>query len=118
MALALLLRNGPKRTGSVVSALVVIAWVLPEIVAAFTLYAFFSSEGTLNTALGWLGLDGPSWLIRFPMFSVILANVWRGTAFSMMVYNAALNEVPPEITESAQIDGANALQRFCASPCR
>jgi multiple sugar transport system permease protein len=112
MALALLLRSGPKRLGSVVSALVVMAWVLPEIVAAFTLYAFFSSEGTLNTALGWLGIDGPSWLILFPMLSVILANVWRGTAFSMMVYNAALAEVPPEITESAQIDGANTLQRF------
>ncbi len=43
------------------------------------------------------------------MLSVILANVWRGTAFSMMVYNAALQRGAPEITESAEIDGANAL---------
>lgn len=46
------------------------------------------------------------------MLSVILANIWRGTAFSMMVYNAALSEVPPELTEAATIDGAGAWQRF------
>ncbi len=116
MAVALLLRNGPRRLGSVVSGLVVTAWVMPEIVAAFALYAFFSTDGTLNAALaaafGWAGLGGTTWLISFPMFAVILANIWRGTAFSMMVYNAALAEVPPEIMESAQIDGATGLQRF------
>ena len=82
MSLALLVRNGPRRTGSVVSALVVAAWVLPEIVAAFTLYAFFATDGTLNTVIGWFGLDGPTWLISFPVLAVVLANVWRGTAFS------------------------------------
>jgi len=116
MAVALLLRNGPQRLGSLVSALVVTAWVMPEIVAAFALYAFFSTDGTLNALLGagfgWAGLGGTTWLISFPMFAVILANIWRGTAFSMMVYNAALAEVPPEIMESAQIDGATGLQRF------
>ena len=112
MALALLLRaaNGPVR--SVVSAIVVVAWILPEIVAAFALYAFFSSTGTLNIALGWLGLEGDAWLITLPMLAVTLANVWRGTAFSMMVYSAALSEVPPEITEAAEIDGASGPQRF------
>ncbi len=112
MALALLVRNGPKRLGSVVSSLVVTAWVLPEIVAAFTLYAFFATDGTLNEMLGWLGLDGPTWLITVPLLTVILANVWRGTAFSMMVYSAALAEVPPDLTEAAEIDGAGWWQRF------
>jgi multiple sugar transport system permease protein len=43
---------------------------------------------------------------------VILANIWRGTAFSMMVYRAALSEVPAEVDEAAQIDGAAGWQRF------
>ncbi|MFT4307635.1 MAG: sugar ABC transporter permease [Microbacterium sp.] len=112
MALAVLTRTGTKILASIVSTLVVVAWVLPEIVAAFALYAYFSSDGTLNAFLGSIGLGGVSWLIDYPMLSVILANVWRGTAFSMLVYNAALAEVPPEVHEAAQIDGANSVQRF------
>lgn len=112
MALALLLQAASRPVRSVVSTIVVVAWVLPEIVAAFALYAFFSGTGTLNIALGWLGLEGTSWLIVLPILAVTLANVWRGTAFSMMVYSAALAEVPPEITEAAEIDGASGPQRF------
>lgn len=112
MALALLLRATARPLRAVVSAVVVVAWVLPEIVAAFALYAFFSTDGTLNQVLGWFGLEGPTWLISVPMLAVILANIWRGTAFSMMVYDAALAEVPPDVTEAAAIDGATGPQRF------
>lgn len=112
MLLAVLIRNAVKPLRSLVGGLVVLAWVLPEIVAAFALYAFFQTDGTLNTFLGWFGLEGTSWLYYFPLLSVILANIWRGTAFSMMVYNAALAEVPPELIEAATIDGAGAWQRF------
>lgn len=112
MLLAVLLRSAVKPMRSIVGGLVVLAWVLPEIVAAFALYAFFSKDGTLNVMLGWVGLGGTAWLYYFPMLAVILANIWRGTAFSMMVYNAALAEVPPELTEAAEIDGANAWRRF------
>ena len=108
----LLLRSAVKPLRSLVGGLVVLAWVLPEIVAAFALYAFFSTDGTLNAMLGWFGLEGTSWLYYFPLLSVIVANIWRGTAFSMMVYNAALAEVPPDLTEAATIDGAGAWQRF------
>lgn len=46
------------------------------------------------------------------MLIVIIANIWRGTAFSMMVYSAALADVPPEITEAAQMDGASGIKRL------
>lgn len=112
MTLAVLMRHAPRPLPSLVGGIVIVAWVMPEIVAAFACYAFFSSDGTLNALLGAVGLPEPSWLLTFPMLAVILANVWRGTAFSMMVYHAALSEVPPDVIESAQIDGAGALQRF------
>lgn len=112
MGLALLMQISPKGIANVVGGIVVISWVLPEIVAAFALYAFFSTDGTLNTMLAAVGLSGPTWLLTFPMFSVIMANIWRGTAFSMMVYGAALGDVPPDITEAAMIDGAGPRQRL------
>ncbi len=46
------------------------------------------------------------------MLAVILANVWRGTAFSMLVYPAALSDVPPELQEAAEVDGASVWQRL------
>lgn len=112
LALAMLLRvaNGPIRF--LVSTLVVGAWIMPEIVASFAAYAFFAKTGTLNAMLAGIGVAGPSWLYTFPMLSVILANIWRGTAFSMLMYSAAINDVPPEITESAEVDGATGWQRL------
>lgn len=112
MALALLMRSGSRWVSVLVSTFVVGAWVLPEIVAAFASYAFFSQHGTLNAILAVFGITGPSWLFAFPMLSIILANTWRGTAFSMLVYSAALQEVPPEITEAAEVDGASGVKRF------
>lgn len=112
MVLAVLMRHCARPLASLVGGIVVVAWALPEIVAAFACYAFFASEGTLNSMLSVIGLEGPKWLLVFPMLSVILANVWRGTAFSMMQYNAALAEVPPEVKESAAIDGASTAQTF------
>ncbi len=113
LALAMLMSKAPKILSTLVGGVVVIAWVMPEIVAAFALYAFFSTDGTLNTLLSYIGLGGTTWLLTFPMFSVIMANIWRGTAFSMMVHSAALAEVPPEIQEAAKVDGARSWQRFC-----
>lgn len=112
MGLALLMTHSNKAVVTLTGAVVVTAWVLPEIVAAFAMYAFFVDAGTLNQMLGFIGITGPNWLFALPMFSIILANVWRGTAFSMMVYRAALDDVPLEITEAAQIDGASAVQRL------
>ncbi|WP_295120094.1 carbohydrate ABC transporter permease [uncultured Leifsonia sp.] len=112
MVLALLMRSGSRWVGALVSTFVVGAWVLPEIVAAFASYAFFSQHGTFNALLAAFGIVGPSWLFAFPMLSIILANTWRGAAFSMLVYSAALQEVPPEITEAAEVDGANGVKRF------
>nr|WP_245659228.1 sugar ABC transporter permease [Streptomyces ochraceiscleroticus] len=102
--------SGPVRT--LTGGIVVAAWVLPEVVAGFLLYAFFRREGTLNAVLDWLHLPAQNWLYTLPILAVSFANVWRGTAFSMLVYSAALNEIPKEITEAAQVDGASGRRRM------
>ncbi|PCN48392.1 amino acid ABC transporter permease [Curtobacterium sp. 'Ferrero'] len=112
LALAFLMRNANKVVRAIVGTFVVAAWVLPEIVASFAAYAFFNDQGTLNEFLKTIGITGPNWLYTYPMLSVILANIWRGTAFSMLVYSAAVQEVPEEIVESAEVDGATGWQRL------
>lgn len=112
LALAVLMRQARPAVSASVGTAVVAAWVLPEIVAAFAAYAYFSRDGTLNQFLEGLGLEGADWLYSFPLAAVMAANVWRGTAFSMLVYRAALNDVPAEVAEAAQMDGATGWQRL------
>ncbi|MDX2784952.1 sugar ABC transporter permease, partial [Streptomyces caniscabiei] len=112
LALAALMQRASKPVRTLVGGIVITAWVLPEVVAGFLLYAFFRREGTLNAVLDWLHLPTQNWLYTLPILAVSFANVWRGTAFSMLVYSAALNEIPKEITEAAEMDGASGRRRM------
>nr|WP_323369207.1 sugar ABC transporter permease [Streptomyces alkaliterrae] len=112
LGLAVLMRRASRPVRSLTGAVVVTAWVVPEVVAGFLLYAFFREEGTLNAITGFLGLPGQNWLFTLPILAVSFANVWRGTAFSMLVYSAALSEIPDELRESAQLDGAGPVRRL------
>ena len=111
LAIAALMLKARRTVAAVVGMAVVAAWMLPEIVAAFAAYAYFSPEGTLNQVLGGVGIVGADWLFEYPLAAIILANIWRGTAFSMLVYRAALADVPAEILEAAALDGAGSWQR-------
>ena len=112
LGLAALMQRASKPVRTLTGAIVITAWVLPEVVAGFLLYAFFRREGTLNAILDWLHLPSQNWLFTLPILAVSFANVWRGTAFSMLVYSAALNEIPKEITEAAEVDGASGWRRM------
>ena len=112
LGLALLMRRSTKVVRNLVGLAVIGAWVLPEIVAAYVWRAYLDPDGTLNAILGGIGLPGQDWLYAAPIVAVSVANIWRGTAFSMLVYSAALSEIPKEIEESAEVDGASGFQRL------
>jgi multiple sugar transport system permease protein len=112
LLLALLMRGRNGVFRSVIGTVIVAAWVIPEIVAAFVWYAYLNDQGTLNSVLSMLHLPHPSWLYVYPMLSVTVANIWRGTAFSMLVYSAAISNVPTDVLEAASVDGAGPLQRL------
>lgn len=95
----------------VVGAVILAGWVMPEMVAAVCAYTFFTDKGSLNLIITALGGKMISWLFTYPLQSVVIANIWHGTAFSMMVYQAALDNVSGDVEESAEIDGANKLQK-------
>ncbi|MFF7972310.1 ABC transporter permease subunit [Streptomyces sp. NPDC007905] len=112
LALAALMKRASRPVRTLTGGVVITAWVLPEVVAGFLLYAFFRREGTLNAILRALHLPAQNWLFTLPILAVSFANVWRGTAFSMLVYSAALDEIPSEITEAAEVDGAGGWRRM------
>lgn len=112
MLLALLMERANRVVSFLVTSLIIAAWILPEVVAGYLLYTFFASEGSLNTLLTSVGLPAQDMLFTAPILAVSFANIWRGTAFSMLVYSAALSSVPGDVYESAALDGAGPVRRF------
>jgi multiple sugar transport system permease protein len=108
--IALLMKHKNKTFRRVLGTIVLAGWVTPEIVCALCLYSFFGDEGTLNIILKFFGISEVTWLYTVPMLTIILANIWHGTAFSMLVFQAALDDVPNEIEEAAVVDGASKWQ--------
>lgn len=112
MILALLMERANRVITFLVTSIVIGCWILPEVVAGYLLYTFFADEGSLNTILSTIGLPPQDLLFSAPIIAVAFANIWRGTAFSMLVYSAALSSVPSDVYESASIDGAGPVRRF------
>ncbi|WUI02851.1 sugar ABC transporter permease [Spirillospora sp. NBC_00431] len=99
-------RRGPLRR--LVEGVVLLAWVLPGSVIAFLWIALLDRDGGTLNAL--LGTPGTAWLLDHPMACVVVFNIWRGTAFSMMLYGAAIGNVPPSHLETARLAGASTWQ--------
>ena len=119
LLLALLMQKRNPAFKSVLGAIVVCAWVIPDVVAGFLWSAFLAggpqsvlAPGLLNSIMSTFGLPQHAWLQQYPMTMIIVANIWRGTAFSMLLYASALEGIPSDIMEAASIDGASIWSRL------
>lgn len=109
--LALLLRQCTRKVQAILGGIVVMSWIVPETIAAFMWFALLGQGGIIQETLHAAGVSYTTTLVNHPMFSVNMANSWRGVAFSMMLFTAALAAVPKELIEAAMIDGASAWSR-------
>jgi len=108
--------NRGVRGSILVRTAVLSAWVIPGVVIGIVwkLLLNEASFGILNYYIKVLigkkilFLSSPNWAL----VSVIIANIWRGTAFSMIILYGGLKQVPPELYEAAQMDGASAWKRL------
>lgn len=100
----------------VVRTAVLTAWAIPGVVIGIIWRIMYNetNAGILNHFATALGFNSIAFLSdpNLALFSVILANVWRGTAFSMILIYAAIQTLPSDVMEAAKIDGANAVQRL------
>jgi len=86
-------------------------------VAVFLLWRWIlaSDIGLLNQLLSKIGIIGPDWLTdaQWTKPAMILVGLWAGIGgFNMLLYLAALQEIPRELYEAADIDGAGSFQKF------
>lgn len=91
---------------------------LPSIVPAVAstivwIWLFNPQYGIINIVLKFLGIPGPGWFVspQWAMPAYILMSLW-GIGGGMVIYLAALQDVPKELKEAAELDGAGAWRRF------
>ena len=108
--IAYFMKGKAKAFRSVVGPCILAGWVMPEIVVSLCCLAFFDVSGTFNKIIGTLHIPGVDFIYGHPMMTIIIANVWHGTAFSMLNFQSALDNVSGDIEEAARVDGANRIQ--------
>jgi len=115
-ALALVLANALNRAVRA-RMFLRIAFYVPYVTASVAVVGvwmfLFNSGGLVNKVLGPLAPD-PSWLVNetlaMPLIAIFVT--WKQLGFFILLYLAALQNVPKELYEAASVDGASAWQRF------
>ena len=97
-----------------VRSVVLSAWVMPGVLIG-VIWQIVLNEGPfglVNSVLGAVGVAPVSWLsdTKLAVLSIVVANIWRGTAFTMLLLYAALYTVNRELVDAAQVDGAGRLR--------
>ena len=96
-------------------ALIMIPWITSGLIAAFSFkFIFDNSFGIINYILEYLGFSSIAWLSdpKIVVWSIIIANVWYGTPFTILFLTAGLLSINPSIYESAKVDGASKIKSF------
>lgn len=116
MTIAMIL-NSKLPAKNLMSAVMLLPWIVPEIVTALAWKSIYDPLfGGLNPILQGMGvIDKPlGWLSdpKMALGSVIAVNVWKGIPFFTLLLLAGLKAIDTELYEAAEVDGANAVQRF------
>ena len=83
-------------------------------IAIILKFMLSTNLGVINYYLGQMGIERVRWLESpdWAMISLILATVWKTFGFDLLLFSAAIQNIPQHLYEAAEIDGANAWQRF------
>jgi len=91
-------------------------YITPMIAAAIVWRWLYESDaGLINMFLRFLGMGNPPRWLGVPVWAkpaIVLVNIWHGAGYRMVLYLAALQSIPVELYEAAEIDGANTWQKF------
>jgi multiple sugar transport system permease protein len=117
LLIALIMQRAVERKlrGAVlVRSVVLSAWVMPGILIGVVWQIVLNEGpfGLVNSALGAVGMGPVSWLsdTKLAVVSAVTANIWRGTAFTMLLLYAALHTVNRELVDAVHVDGAGRLR--------
>ena len=87
--------------------------VVPTASVILIWQVMFSYNGSFNSLLSAFGVEAVDWLKSdYSQLVVLLLFLWKNVGYNMVLFTAALSNVPREQLEAAQVDGAGAVRRF------
>ena len=106
--------NGKFRGLNVFKSILIIPYLLNGVIVSTIFIIFFNNSGTLNTLLGYLGIDGPQWLQNLKLVNPSIASIsiWRYYGMNFIMFFGALQTIPAELYEAAAVDGCTKWQEI------
>ncbi len=108
------LLNHTTRGAGVFRTLYYLPKMTPAVATASVFFLLLNgNQGAINKGLAFFGIQGPQWLLdpNWVKPSIVLMTLW-GVSGTMVIFLAALKNVPRDLYEVAQIDGAGPIRRF------
>ncbi len=113
--LAILLKEPLLKLRGVFRVLLIVPWAVPNYITALMWKGLFHRQfGAINGFLVLLGLEPVSWFTRFStsFAANVATNTWLGFPFMMVVALGALQSIPQDLYEAAEVDGASKWVQF------
>lgn len=114
MLLAIFFNNPNLKERNIYRSLLIIPWALPGVIAIQMWHGMLGTDGVFNQILNLFGIHSVSWLnsVFWSRFWVIIVNAWLSFPYFMTITYAALQSIPDELYEAADIDGAGKFYKF------
>ena len=98
----------------VLRGLFLVPWLLPIIVSGTTWQWMMDADsGVINRLIGLVGIDPIWWLNSdHSLWAVIIANIWLGVPFNLVILYSGLQNISPDLYEAAALDGAGPWKQF------
>ena len=112
LTLALLIKKAGK-PGKAMQVFFILPLVIPVAAVSYFWQLVFAENGFLNNLLFSLGAGTVNWMnTGWSRMVIIIVYLWKYIGYNIVLYLFALSNIPAEYYESADIDGANSLQKF------
>lgn len=116
LSLAILLNERLLRFKRFYRVMLILPWAIPNYITALIWRGMFDTqEGVINRVLGEFGIEQINWIggsFASAFTANLVTNVWLGFPFMMVVSLGALQSIPRELYEAAEVDGATRWQQF------
>lgn len=115
MILALILNRPATRNKKIYRVLLILPWAIPNYITALIWKGMFHKQfGAINAFLQVIGIEPVSWFNHFwtAFFANVATNTWLGFPFMMVISLGALQSIPADLYEAAEVDGASRWQQF------